>query len=87
MPPDPAAELFTIDEVAKQLRIDKRTLKRLIDDGEFPRPLRPSPGVQVWSGGDLNFYRSWIALRSRLRTTRKKPPARGAKTPPAKDSA
>ncbi len=34
------ALLLTLDEAAKALAISKRTLERLINAGEFPRPLK-----------------------------------------------
>ena len=83
MPPpqsDPPPELYPADEVAKRLRIEKRTLTRLIEAGEFPRPQKPSPGVQVWSNEDIEYYRLRMQLRPRLRA--KKPKPADKKKPP-----
>ena len=80
MPPD-AESLFTLAEVAKQLRMEQKTLSRLIGAGEFPRPIQPSPGIRVWTVNDVLYYRLRIELASRLRPARKKagkPTTKGA---------
>jgi hypothetical protein len=42
-----------------------KTLQRLIDDGEFPQPLKLSPGTLVWSWRDVLYWslRAEIAAR------------------------
>jgi predicted DNA-binding transcriptional regulator AlpA len=72
--------LYLIGEVAFRLRMETKTLRRLIETGEFPRPLQPSPGIQVWSDEDIEYYRLRMQLRPRLRPSRKKPPEK--KRPP-----
>lgn len=72
MPPQEPPRLYTRDEVAKLLRVEPRTLARLIEAGQFPRPQQSSPGVRVWSEDDLTYYRLWMALRHRLRPAKPK---------------
>lgn len=74
MPPDET--LFTLAEVAKQLRMEQKTLARLIAAGEFPRPIQPSAGIRVWTTNDVLYYRLRIELAARLRPARKKGPGR-----------
>ncbi len=71
MPPaEDTSDLFTLEEVAKKLRVHKRTLRRLIEEGKFPRPLHPTPGAAMWTAEDLATYRAWVALAPRLRASR-----------------
>lgn len=84
--PDP---LYTLAEVAKMLRMEGRTLRALVAEGEFPRPQSASKGIGVWSADDVLYYRLKMQLRHRLRPTRKPPkapsPAAAPKRPPKSD--
>lgn len=64
MPPD---DWLTLEEVAKRLRVGKRTLQRMIADGRFPGPLYPTPGSAMWLAADLDTYRAWVALSPRMK--------------------
>ena len=46
--PPEAPALLTQAEVARQLRVDPRTLQRMVAAGEFPPPIRISPGRSRW---------------------------------------
>jgi predicted DNA-binding transcriptional regulator AlpA len=77
----PAQDFLTLSEVVKYLRLSKRTLRRLVAAGEFPRPLRTSPQTRVWDWEDLLFWRLKTKLGPRLRVSKKKPA--GQSVPPA----
>ncbi len=74
--------LLTRDEVARRLRMEVRTLRRLIEAGEFPRPLQVSPGVVVWTAADVAAHEYRIANRGRFRA--KRPPKANPGPPKAK---
>ena len=81
MPPEtpPPEPLLSLVDVAKALGLEPRTVRRLIDAGEFPRALRPSPGVSVWEPSDVQFYRHKMRLRHRLKPSRNPPPGKRPK--------
>lgn len=62
----------TRDEVAKYLRMELTTLKRLIEAGDFPRPYQFSPGVWVWDWLDVKAWAHLRAIRHRFRAKRDK---------------
>jgi excisionase family DNA binding protein len=55
--PDTSTRLLTAAEVAKELRVSIRHVRRLADAGEMPRPLRLGRVVR-WSEAELI---RWIA--------------------------
>lgn len=72
----PDKDFLTLREVTDYLRVNKRTLQRLIASGEFPRPIRTSPRTPVWAADDLIYYRLRVSLAARLRRKRgAEPPA------------
>jgi hypothetical protein len=59
----PDQEWFTRAQVIAVLGVSERTLRRLIADGLFPRPIRAAPrGDEMWSGLDIACY---LYLRGR----------------------
>ena len=56
-PSDAAPRLLTKKDVATQLRIDPRTLQRMVDAGEFPAPVPISPGRTRWRQATID---EWI---------------------------
>ena len=48
VPPPEAPALLTQAEVARLLRVAPRTLQRMVAAGEFPAPIRISPGRSRW---------------------------------------
>lgn len=73
----PEADHLTIEEVAVHLRMSAKTVRRLVADGEFPRPIELSPKVKVWTWRDVLYWTLRAELRSRLRPTRKRKPGEG----------
>lgn len=67
-------KLLTRDEVARRLRFEVTTLRRLIDAGEFPRPLQISNGVNVWTEEDVLAHVYRVENRHRFRAKKRKPP-------------
>lgn len=61
-----------MEEVAKYLRMEKRTLRRLIELGEFPRAIRLSPGSSSWTWKDVLYWSIRAELKNRLKATRAK---------------
>lgn len=43
------------------LGISRASFYRLVSSGNFPKPVRPLPGVVAWRAGDV---RQWIASRA-----------------------
>lgn len=68
----PEDDLLSVEEIAKYLRLSVPTLKRLVQAGEFPRPIAVSDGVKVWDWKDAVYWRLRTGLRSRMRPA--KPP-------------
>lgn len=62
----PAADLLTLEEVAKLLGFGVATLRRLITDGEFPDGITLSPGTKVWDWRAVTYYRLRAEMRPRL---------------------
>lgn len=59
----PDKEWFTIEELVAYLGVSKKTLRKLIAEGKFPRGIRSSPrAVERWSGLDVGAY---LYLQSR----------------------
>ena len=75
----PAGELLSRSEVARLLFTSEDTIKRLIEDGEFPTPLAVRGHGNVWQWQDVLYYRMRMALASRLvpKGTAGKPDANG----------
>jgi prophage regulatory protein len=47
-PPAPIAMFLRLPDVLALLSTSKTTLYKLMRDGEFPRPIRYTPGYVVW---------------------------------------
>lgn len=63
--PEPASvsappPLLSIKEVAKLLKLDKRTVERMVKAGECPAPIRISPGRTRWRQSDID---AWLQER------------------------
>lgn len=81
----PHQEFLTKEETAAYLRMDKRTLDRLIRTGEFPRPIEISPGIKLWSWRDVLYWSLRAELKSRLVGENPGDTARHGETPGAFD--
>ena len=46
--------LVNIEEVERRTGISESTIKRMVKDGRFPKPMRPSPRRIAWSGRDID---------------------------------
>lgn len=70
----PDEDLWTIDEVARALRVGSTTVKKLIRAGVFPRPIYTAEKVPRWKWLDVLWYLHGSEIRERLRpgTARKK---------------
>ena len=61
-PTQPALEplepdtLVDIQEVARRTGISVSTIKRMVQDGRFPKPMRPSERRIAWSGRDIDAF-------------------------------
>jgi len=84
MPPEHDDEWLTLEEVAKKLRVHKRTVRRMIADGLFPGPQHPTPGASLWSAFDMETYRRWVSLGPRLRRRKPRAAADAKPDPPPK---
>ena len=75
----PEQDHLTRSEVAKYLRLELHTLKRLIAAGEFPGPFQFSPRVWVWSWEEVV---AWAIMRKIAHRCQPKPedvpPLKGA---------
>jgi predicted DNA-binding transcriptional regulator AlpA len=45
-----------IKEVTRRTGISESTIKRMMLDGRFPKPMRPSPRRIAWSGRDIDAF-------------------------------
>ena len=63
----PTNDYLTQREVALYLRMSSRTLKRLIEQGRFPRPFTLSPGTKVWAWREIMAYAILREIRHRYR--------------------
>lgn len=68
----PELDVLERTEVAAYLRLSPRTVQRLIEAGEFPRPIMNSEGVPVWDWTDCLYWKLRCTLRPRLRPSRKR---------------
>ena len=59
-PPSDAPRLLTKKEVAAYLRVDRRTLARMITSGRFPPPILISPGCPRWRQETID---AWVDRR------------------------
>lgn len=62
----PEQDWLDMRDLIRVLRLSKTSLKRLIDLGEFPQPLEPTPGTRMWLWSDVLYWRMRVELRSRL---------------------
>lgn len=62
----PAGDLFSAPEVCKLLNFGADTLKRLIDEGEFPEGLKLTAGYVVWEWRAIAYYRLRVEMSPRL---------------------
>ncbi len=59
-----ASRLLKAHEVCQMLGISKSTLRRMIRRGEFPEPLKLSPGASRWPKQDVYHYIDRLPRRS-----------------------
>jgi prophage regulatory protein len=48
--------LLTLDDVARDLAVSVRTVQRLVAAGEFPTPIRITPGRVRWRRADVDAW-------------------------------
>lgn len=53
----PAVDLMTAGEVARLFGFGEDTLRRLVKEGEFPPPVRYSPGTLLYDWRAVAFWR------------------------------
>ncbi len=67
----PPPALLTVEEVARELRVSKRTIWKLTRAGSFPQPVRIA-GLTRWKRADVRLYIDrrgvWPATKLRRRT-------------------
>jgi len=56
--PEPRPELLTASEVARLLRVDRRTVRRMAVAGEIPAPVAVSAKRSRWRRTDID---AWLA--------------------------
>ncbi len=66
----PDKDLLELLEVAEYLRLSGPTIKRLIAQGEFPRPIRVSDRVRVWDWKDVVYWKLRSEMRPRLKVAK-----------------
>lgn len=91
----PDQDYLTRQEVARYLRMETKTLTRLIEAGVFPRAFQLSPGTFVWSWREVTAYAMLQEVKGRFRVKRKLPapheetiaplPRTSGKRPPVPD--
>jgi predicted DNA-binding transcriptional regulator AlpA len=64
---------LTIDQVAKMLHCSEDHIMRMVDEGDFPVPIKTGPqGKPVWTAMTID---AWMYLRPMMRPKEpKKPP-------------
>lgn len=53
-----------IQDVTEQLGISKMTLRRWVEDGKFPRPIRLGPNSIAWLNDEID---AWLEERAAAR--------------------
>ncbi len=48
--------LLKAHQVWEQLGVSRSTFLRMVDSGEFPKPLRPRPKLTRWTQDQINAY-------------------------------
>ena len=51
-----AHKLLKVQEVCEMLGVSRSTLTRMIDRGDFSKPLKPSPGTSRWPKQAVDDY-------------------------------
>ncbi len=76
----PAHPLLTLREVCACVRYGPRRIKKLIEIGQFPRPVSGKEGREQWSAMSIGVWLAWLdyAGRPLPEDKEKKPPARKA---------
>lgn len=67
----PEQDLLNIDQIAKYLHLSPQTLRRLVRDGQFPRPIMISDGTAVWDWKDAVWWKLGRELLPRCRKSKK----------------
>jgi excisionase family DNA binding protein len=62
-------QLIDGDRIAELLQVSRRTLDRLVHDGEFPKPLRIG-GAARWRASDYAAYVERLAAKQAKRRGR-----------------
>lgn len=56
-PPD----LLRIGDLEREINVNRRTIYRMIQRGQFPPPLRVGPRMSYWSRADVAEWRDELA--------------------------
>lgn len=62
----PEKDWLDMADLTKLLRLSESTIKRLVDSGEFPSALEPTPGTRMWSWRDVLYWQLRVEMRPRL---------------------
>ena len=52
--------LIPLAAVLDRTSLSDATIRRMVDAGSFPKPVKPSPNRKAWREADVN---AWIATR------------------------
>lgn len=72
----PVKDLLTTIEVAKLFGFGEETLRRLVEAGEFPQPVRYSPGRSMYDWRSVAFWRLKCELFRGVEGAEPEPPAK-----------
>ena len=53
--------LIPLAVVLDRTSLSDATIRRMVDTGNFPKPVKPSPNRKAWREADVN---AWIASRA-----------------------
>lgn len=62
----PAGDMLSRKEVARLFDVSEDTIRRMVDEGEFPAPLTIYKQGQLWDWRSIAYYRLRVELGSRL---------------------
>lgn len=78
----PAADMLSVDEVARLFGVSATTITRLVAEGEFPAPLVVGKSTKVWEWKAVVYYRLKLELACRLEKVPPPNGSNGAQTTP-----
>ncbi len=60
---DSTSKLLKSREVCEMLGVSRSTLHRMINKGQFPRPVKPSAGTNRWPSREVEDYMANLPRR------------------------